>query len=118
MGNTNEPVPVMDTSQHQMMKDAVGEDFMALIADFFTDCNRYANDLTALAEAKDANGFFELSHELKGSAALLGFSGISACAACWESDARNGQVPEVAWVKETFSRLVTDTRAVIESQTD
>jgi HPt (histidine-containing phosphotransfer) domain-containing protein len=101
---------VMDVSHYRTMKDALGDDFAALIADFFADCSRYSAGLTSLAEAGDADGFRELSHELKGASALLGFSGISACAAEWETMAKEGKLPDTGLIRERFPRLVEETR--------
>ena len=110
MESTDAQAPLVDAAHHQTMKDALGEDFATLVADFFADCPRFSSGLTTLAGAGDADGFRELSHELKGASALLGFSGISSCAAEWETMAKTGQVPDPAAIDERLPRLVEETR--------
>lgn len=105
---------VMDISHYRTMKDALGGDFATLVADFLTDCNRYSTGLTSLAEAGDADGFRELSHELKGASALLGFSGISACAAEWETMAKEGNLPDTGLIEDRFPSLVEETRRQVD----
>jgi HPt (histidine-containing phosphotransfer) domain-containing protein len=110
MGTADEPATLMDASQHRMMKDALGEDFAALTAEFFADCTRFSDRLTALAGAGDANGFRELSHELKGPSSLLGFAGIAACAGEWEMMAKDGKLPDPASIHARLPALVEGTR--------
>lgn len=110
MGNADERASLMDTSQHRMMKDALGEDFATLIADFFADFTRFSGGLTALAGAGDANGFRELSHELKGASALLGFAGIAALAEDWEMMSKDGKLPDPTSIHEQLPGLVEGTR--------
>ena len=110
MENADAQASVMDVSQYRTMKDALGEDFAALVADFFTDCRRYSAGLASLAEAGDADGFRELSHELKGASALLGLSGISTCAADWETMSKDGNLPDTGLIRDRFPSLVEETR--------
>ena len=118
MDSSTDPgqTPLIDKTQYQSMADALGEAFGDLVAGFLRDCGNFETRLLEQASVGNAGAFRETCHEIKGSAALLGFSGISACAAGWENDARNGQVPAMPVVQETFSRLVSDTRTLIESQ--
>ena len=113
MEKADDHVSLMDVSHYRTMKDALGEDFAELVADFFTDCSRYSAGLTSLAEAGDADGFRELSHELKGASALLGLSGISTCAAEWETMAKDGKLPDTGLIRDRFPSLVEETRKQI-----
>lgn len=106
--------PLLDPVQHQMMADALGEAFNAVAGEFFNECRRFATGLAEAAESGDASGFRELCHEIKGASALLGFSGISTCAAEWETMAKDGQVPDPGSVRERFPCLVEDTRKHVE----
>ena len=115
-GTDSGQTPLIDQTQYQSMAYAIGEAFCGLVTDFLVNCGEFETRLSNQAVAGNADAFRELCHEIKGSAALLGFSGISSCAAGWENGARNGKVPAVATVHETFPRLVADTRALIESQ--
>lgn len=101
--------PLMDAAHYQAMKDALGGDFSSLVGDFFDDCPRFCSGLESLAAAGDADGFRELSHELKGTSSMLGFSGISRCAAEWEMMAKDGQVPASDCVGERLTLLVEGT---------
>lgn len=97
------------------MSDALGEAFQALVSDFFNDCGSFTICLAELSAKDDAGGFRELCHEIKGAAGLLGFSALSKCAANWEEHSRNGEVPGSAEVGEVFTRLVTETRTLVDS---
>ncbi|MGD7653717.1 MAG: Hpt domain-containing protein [Verrucomicrobiales bacterium] len=107
MNNSGE---LFDLGQVKMMKDALGDDFTDLALEFFVDCGRFASGLVAAVEAGDVSGFRELSHEAKGAAAMLGFSGISGCAGGWEQVAKDGGLPDLESVREQFPQLVEATR--------
>jgi len=115
-GTDSGQTPLIDKPQHQSMADALGEAFDSLVADFLGNCGEFETRLSNQAVAGNADGFREICHEIKGSAALLGFSGIASCAADWENGARNGKVPPVAVIQEVFSRMVEDTQTLMTSQ--
>jgi len=105
---------LIDLRQYQAVSDALGSDLASLVTEFFSDCEGFAASLAARAAAGDAAGFRELCHEIKGAAAQLGFCGISACAARWETLSAGGEMTGIAGVAEAFLPLVAQTRARLD----
>lgn len=107
--------PLLDSTQHQMMADALGDAFSTVAGDFFSECAHFATGLAETAGSGDVCGFRELCHEVKGASAMLGFSGISTCAANWETMANDGQVPDPTLVRERFPNVVEETRRLVDA---
>jgi len=95
------PHDLIDHGQYQVMLEMLGEDFSV-------NSEGIANRMAALVEAGDASALRELFHEIKGSAALLGFKGISAHAAACENLAVEGQIPDAVALQK-FGTLLAST---------
>ena len=102
------PHDLIDHGQYQVMLEMLGEDFSAFVREFFQNSEGLVNRMAALVEAGDASALRELFHEIKGSAALLGFKGISAHAAACENLAVEGQIPDAVAVQK-FGTLLAST---------
>lgn len=109
------PGSLIAMGHYQSMSSVLGEEFRTIIADFFRDCDGFANKLEECPSGDRIVDFRKLCHEIKGASALLGFRGIADFAAAWEAAAGNGKLPDGARVAEEFRRLVSETNALFES---
>lgn len=107
-------IPLVDRVQYLLMLHALGGELDQVILDFLADCEKFLKRLVGLAQAADVAGFRELCHELKGSAAVLGFTGIAGCAARWEKSATAGRLPAVSAVEGELSNLLEATQRWFE----
>lgn len=110
--------PLINPKQYQDMMDALGDDdFFVFVTEFFESCDdAFSKRLADLSNAGVAEPFFELCHEIKGAAGLLGFSGIADCAAAWEAAAKDGHVPGSGEVLERFNLLVGQSKDFVSQQ--
>jgi len=106
---------LLDGKQFKSMADALGDDFGAIIDEFFESCESFKNRLDESLGDGDVGRFRKICHEIKGASGLIGFRAISAAAADWEATAASGQLPADARLIETFKRLLSDTRAHVGS---
>jgi len=102
------PDELIDRGQYQTMLEMLGGDFSTIVHEFFQNSEGFSKRMAALAEAGDAPNSLELFHEIKGSAAMLGFKGISQHAAAWENLALEGRIPDAAAMQK-FGTLLAST---------
>ena len=84
-----------------------------LVEDFLDSCKRFEARLVETAVAGNQSGFRELCHEIKGSAAMLGFTGLSRLAAKWEDAALNGELPSASDAASRFNAMVEASRRIV-----
>ena len=109
-----EEIPLVDRAQYLAILHALGGNLDQLIHEFFSDCERFSQRLVGLATAGDITGFHEVCHEIKGAAAILGFTGISGCATRWETLSASGRLPQLEIIKGEFSNFVEATQRWFE----
>ncbi len=84
-----------------------------LVEDFLDSCKRFDARLVETVAAGNPSGFRELCHEIKGSAAMLGFTGLSRLAAEWESGAISGEMPSAFDASTRFKTMVEASRVMV-----
>ncbi len=106
-------VDLFDRAFYQQLSGLLGSDMTKLVTDFFDSCNRFETRLVEITGGADKCAFRELCHEIKGSAAMLGFTGLSRLAAEWENGVISGELPSVSEVTTRFKTMVEATRATV-----
>jgi len=111
------PSPVsadlFDRALYQQLSEIIGVAMIELVEDFIDSCKRFDARLVETVAAGNPSGFRELCHEIKGSAAMLGFTGLSRLAAEWESGAISGEMPSAFDASTRFKTMVEASRVMV-----
>lgn len=107
------PADLFDRALYQQLSEIIGVDMTGLVEDFLDSCKRFEARLVETLAAGNPSGFRELCHEIKGSAAMLGFTGLSRLAAEWERGAVRGTLPSAADAATRFKTMVEASRVTV-----
>lgn len=84
----------IDEATLDVLKEAMGDDFVELIPAFIESSDLIFQDLEKAFKNKDIEAFQRNSHSLKSSCANMGALNLSASAKKLEEQAKNGEIPE------------------------
>lgn len=104
---------LFDRAFYQQLSGILGGEMMELVTDFFDSCKRFETRLVEITGEADKSGFRELCHEIKGSAAMLGFTGLSRLAAEWERGSISGEMPSASDASTRFKTMVEASRVMV-----
>ena len=107
------PADLFDRALYQQLSETIGVAMIELVTDFLDSCKRFEARLVETVAAGSQSGFRELCHEIKGSAAMLGFTGLSRLAAEWESGVTRGELPSASDATTRFKTMVEATREIV-----
>lgn len=89
-GNNSDEIPLFNQDTQSVLTDELGADVVhSLTQTFIRNMNRLIDEFEAVANSADANAVARISHEIKGSAANLGFQRIATVSARIEQDAKS-----------------------------
>ncbi len=105
------PQPVIDHGKLEILREAMGEDFMELIPAYLGDAVAVLEQLPAAMKHADAREVQRLAHSLKSTSANVGAEGLSALAAILEQQAKDGDLSDAGRHIETLNALFERVRA-------
>ena len=117
MEKSDLPSPVgtdlFDWAVYQQLSEILGGDTIKLVTEFLDSCKCFETCLARIIGEKDKSAFRELCHEIKGAAAMLGFTGLSRLAAEWENGVISGEMPPASSAITLFKTMTEATRAAV-----
>lgn len=106
---------VVDWSQLDMIRESFSEEFASVYAEFLAEIPSLLASLHGTVGAGDAQGASRLAHQIKGTAANFGFSGVSGAMAALEIEAKKGSLEgapaRVAEAQAAFARAVEEVKS-------
>ncbi len=97
---------LFDRAFYRQISGILGDSITELVTDFRHSCKRFESRLVETSGEPDPRAFRELCHEIKGSAVMLGFTGLSRLAAEWEDGAVRGVLPSASDAAIRFKNIV------------